>query len=521
MNFININFFKKKKFPLYLILKIGFFLLVMIISFSFYVDFKIKKRISEIVGLECKDIDVSILLRKANLSNVTYTCSNGKFKNSFISCKALELNGIKLWSLIVHKQLKTNELHIKNVSGKIDESFIEENDSFTKEKNPPFLNSIFINNIFLDKINIEYIKQKYFHIQIEDIYLNLNQLKYDLKQPFKAIQYEGFNYSSKNGSWIPKNGKYALYYGSMKGNMEDNSFVAMGIKLQPLHNEKKINLKTHKLIASSIDYKELLSGNGVNMKNLAIENLALKLHLEKSKIPCKNCYKPFIHEMLLKVNFPITVDKVQLKNNRIDIDVINENKEMLVRVNFDKIHASIYNITNKKEKIAINSNITADVKTMFMEQEELNAKIDFNLNDKLNGYKVKANIKNINLVKMNNIFKHAIKANIKSGILKQLNFNIDGNQEAATGTMSFRYEGLEIEMLNTSKLKTKKILSKLINKLGIKRDNSIATENFKEGKIYYVRNRNKGIFHQWWSAIQSGFQSTIMPNVLLSDKLEN
>ncbi len=521
MKFNNFNFSEKQKNYLNSIIKIGVFLLVLMIGFSFYMDHKIKEKISEIVGLECKKIDVSILLRKADLNYISYTWSDSKFDNSTISCKTVKLNGIKWWSLIIHNQLKISELHISNIDGKIDENSKAENTPYSKEENIPLLNSIFINNIFLEKLNIKYNKQRYFHIQFADLYLNLNQFKYDLNQPYKAIKYEGFNYSSKKGSWTPENGKYAVHCNSINGNMKDNFFAATGIKLQPLQDEKKFELNTPNVMAKGIDYKNLLNGKGLDMENLTVEDLALKVHVEKSKNPCDDCYKPFIHERLLKWNFPITVDKVELKNNRIDIEVLNENKEKVAKVNFDKIYASIYNLTNEKEKISDNPIITADVNTMFMEQEELDVKLNFNLNDKLNGYLVKASIKDIDLVTMNDIFKHAIKANIKSGRLKQLNFNIDGNQEVATGTMSCKYENLEIEMLNESKLKPRKFFSKIVNKLGIKKDNSIKTGNFAEGKIHYARNKNKGIFHQWWGAIQSGFQSTIMPNILLPDELEN
>jgi len=529
MQFSTFNFSKKQNNRLKTVLKVGILLLVLTTFISYFGKIKIEEKIAEIAGLECEKINVNILLRKASLGNLTYQWNGASMDSSSLACKTIQLKGISWWQLLVHNQLKVRVLSVGNVQGNINGAMDESEETEAKTKKEPQLKSIYIDDIFLEKVNINFDQKEKFKIKLGDLRLHFNQLKYDFEDIQKALTYQGFEMSFENGKWIPYGGNHYLESGKMQSNMEEKDFEIKDLIYKKFYDRERTNTKDKKerlhfkaksIVGSDLDYQKLIAGEGVFLKNLTLDNSNLDVFVKKKRKPCESCYKAFLHEKLIKAKLPVHIEKVELKNNGISIDIENVEKEKMAHVDFEKIYASVYHISNIEEQIKTNPKIIADVQTLFMGEEKLETQIKCNLNDPQYGYEFKATLDKMNLLVMNDVLEFGTKARVKSGDLKSLTMQVKGNQEVSTGTMNFQYENLEVELLREKKIKVKKFLSKVINKLAIQKSNKKSEGNFKEGKIYFLRNKNKGLFAQWWGAIQSGFQSTILPKILLPKELK-
>ncbi|MFK8101174.1 MAG: hypothetical protein AB8G15_01565 [Saprospiraceae bacterium] len=83
----------------------------------------------------------------------------------------------------------------------------------------------------------------------------------------------------------------------------------------------------------------------------------------------------------------------------------------------------------------------------------------------------------------------------------------------------FEQDNLTISVMNNQKTKRKNFLSRLVNRLTIKKNNVAGTRRYEKGKIHYVRKKRGSIFHQWWHSIQSGLRSIILADILLEKEL--
>jgi hypothetical protein len=100
----------------------------------------------------------------------------------------------------------------------------------------------------------------------------------------------------------------------------------------------------------------------------------------------------------------------------------------------------------------------------------------------------------------------------ESGIIKKLDYKINADKRTATGHLTLEYDNLEFALLDENNEK-KKMLSRIVDLLFVPDNNNRADKDFQKGSVYAVRDTRRSFYHFWWSAIQSGIQSSI-----LSDK---
>jgi len=497
---------------------------------NLFIKNKVKNRLAIIEGLSHQKIDANILFRKITINEIQYKWSSERQDSSNIYCQEIDIVGISWWNLLVDNNLTINNLTIENLNGIIKSPFTFSQKKETPSEQSQPLKDIFIENLFLKETTIDFTHLDDWNAKLEDLNLHIQQLHYPTAQPKKSLDYTDFNLSFANASWMLKDGLYSLHCAKFDSKMSSQNLLVTNLELRPQyskatwknyipHKKARLHLKIPKVEMMKINYQKLLGGEGLWAEDLTLHQANLDVFSSKELPPCVDCYKSFIHEKLLKAKLPINLKKIQLKENKIHINTINEQVENMINISFDNIFASIYNVTNIKENIKANSKIIADIKSLVAGEAKLETQINFYLDSPLFAYQINAKVNQFDLTKINKIFDFGAKVKIESGQLNQLNFQISGDNQLASGEMKFAYENLKIEVINTKKGKVKKLLSRIAN-LGIKNDNNKPEGNFEKGKIYYPRVKNKGIFHQWYGAIQSGFKSTILPDIILKKELE-
>ncbi len=513
----------------YNFLKIAIVGFILVIALSIYAKIKIEDRFREIADLSCQKVDVNILRRTIQLEDFNYRITDETGETSYIKSKQLKLSRVNILPLLFRKILKINSLTVNSSQAKLVHGF----QKFSKIKNNAGsdfpLSAIYVDNIYLNQVKIDYDKRKDWNLKLEDLNLHFQQFKYIPSQKIDASSFEGISFSFSKASWIPELRDYALFANKTNGNFIDKTLAITDFDIRPLSSKEnwhkkhqyqkaRLHLSNSDIVCKEIDFKKLLGGKGLNITELTIKNSNLNVFIDQKLNPCPSCYKPFLSQQLTAAKVPIDIPLVRIQNSKIDIDVSSKKAEQMAAVNFEKINATIYNITNLPEKINTNGFIKVDVEAMLQGKEKLSCEMQLALNDPQFSYQVKSEMDAFELTKMNGIFQFGTKAKIESGQLIQLNFEINGNNELATGDMNFMYDNLQVEFLGEEKIKPKVLLNKIINVLVVQEKNT--GKNFKTGKMYYPRKMNRDIFHNWWKTIQTGFKSSILPEILLPKELK-
>jgi len=173
----------------------------------------------------------------------------------------------------------------------------------------------------------------------------------------------------------------------------------------------------------------------------------------------------------------------------------------------------VVNITNDPEKLKKNKSMKIYSTSMLMNKGLLKAKIFLPLTGKIDTFSFSGSLGYMKMEKLNSIVIPNASLKIKTGIIENVSFSANANNDYAKGRMEFLYKDLDVDILKTidgGEIKEKKILSYLANKI-IKKSNPIGDKPPRIAEMYFERDKNKGILNYIWKTVFSGIKATTSP----------
>lgn len=486
---------------------------------------KLAEQLALISGLSYKTAAVHLLSRKIELSGVHYIDSLQAPEAEALQCASLVLRGIHWRSLWQKEELIVNQLTVRGVKGAWYPSEAKEAEDNKRR-------TFWIKKLRVEDASMAYYSPDGGELRVWELEADLRDLRSVEEAGVSTVEYGDFTVQTAELSWLPAEGWYSYHSGAASLDAGNRVLLVKELMVKPRYKKgesAEFDLKRTILqatlpgvSATGVDFDALLRDGGLKMDLLTLQEAQLQVTVRKNctKVVTTE-YAPFLQEKLIKSPLAIDVPKVEVKKGAIRIIVTEPQLEEATDLSFEQIYASLYHISNVPERISAHPEITADVKSLFAGEGDLNVKFRFALNDPLFGYAYDASLDYLDLPIINNIIDSDVPVRVKSGVLHQLKFTCQGNRDLATGSLDGDYENLRVEVVGKKPGESKKVISALLNNLALKNDNEQGTRNYRSGKIYYPRAREKGLFHQWWHAIQSGLKSTVLPNVFLPKELRN
>ncbi len=261
-----------------------------------------------------------------------------------------------------------------------------------------------------------------------------------------------------------------------------------------------------------IDMHKLLVDNLVAVQNLTLDSANLHLYKDKRLKPLPRQKMPFIREALQQLPIAFCIDTLMVKNGLVLYEEQAPLAAALGTVSFDRIYASVYNTTNI-DSIWQRCRLEADVEARLMETSRLQLSLDLPLSSRTGRHKLRGRIDMLPLPVMNSILEPVTSTSIKSGIGHSMEFEIEADDEKATGNVDFVYDDLKIALLNRQDPEDPKFKHKvgsvIANWFVIKADNPTRNQVLRAGPIYYVRNEKASVFNYWWRALLSGLKVSV------------
>lgn len=488
----------------------GYCLLLFLSSLVF--DIVLKNKLTKIDHLTTQKIKTSWHCQSVSLENINYS----KKDTLDIQAEHLNLIDIEWIDLLLNQKIK-----FEKITGS--------NGSYKSHHQPPKNKSAFDISDYLFSVNK--LKLNNFNISINHENLNLgasnNSLGIEnLIVSKNNISFDNVKFESHQLEMNAKKSAYQLSLDSIS--LDQKNMYLYSFNMQPKFTKKQWEQKfTYKkprtiikipvIKIDHIDYDKLLNKQQVDIDEIVLQDAFLKVLTNENKKPDPAAYKPFLQELLLTCPIPLDIKQILLKNNRIDIDIKSKSTKNYGLVYFNKINAIIKNIQNKENHI-INTKLHAQV----LGKSRLDLDIDFHTQPKLFPYTIKGKMAAFNFDIFNGFLYLYQRIKITSGQCDRLEFTINGNNNLASGKITLDYQNIKMGLLEDgTKYNIKDLPSFLINKLLINTHNTPGDTKYKKGKMYYLRPKNRSMFHSWWYTLRSGFQSVILPNLVNPDELDN
>ena len=293
-------------------------------------------------------------------------------------------------------------------------------------------------------------------------------------------------------------------------------FLAEGLSVEPRWGKYEMGERLGKLVnwtqlsiarieAKAINFPLLTDSLIAQADYVSIEQADFTLFRDLRLPSGEPKARPLLQERLRSVATPFHIDTLALTASTLQYEERRDSTNRAGRITFNDTYASLYGMTNRTlDSTAV---LKADVRTRLMGEGEAELHFTFPLTSTRGEHQISGKLDRMPLDLLNPTAEPLGFVSIKSGVVNRMAFDMQLNEEYATGNVRFMYEDLKLSLLEKGSPNDKKGLkSWLANLLVVKDSNPIRTKSLRPGPIHYERDSTRSMFNYWWRALRSGLE---------------
>jgi len=225
---------------------------------------------------------------------------------------------------------------------------------------------------------------------------------------------------------------------------------------------------------------------------------------------------------LFKINADMKIDTVLVRQINVFYTEYNEKSKEPGTISFNNTSGHFLNVTTNQLALQKNNNCAIQLTSYFMNRAKLNVEFTFNLTDKNNSFSYKGSLGQMDLQFVNPAVKPLAMIKINSGIVKQLDFNVQADKSLARGKIGVLYNDLKVSILKVDttfdNLANRPIASLFANLFIVKHNNPDNDgEQPRSATVYYTRTPETPFFKFIWQTLLSGLKPCIGLNKKVQD----
>ncbi|MDG3582989.1 hypothetical protein [Galbibacter pacificus] len=471
--------------------------IVLIMGGNLLVEKKIRDKLQEINGykIETASIDVNLLTRSVSAVDIDI---DDTLKNTF-SIKKIALSGISITSLFGSDSIVIGELKVENLDALLHRKKSRKNSS--KKQKQLIIKKLVLKDTrftYKDTTEKNIVKTEKINGHVFD--LHINPASEHKKIDYKKIDFEVDNVL------LPMNYYQNFLVGKLI--LKDDYIKTASVKIKTIYdkNELQKHLKTERdWISLTIDslniynYKRDKLNENYTYSSEKIDIIQGNLEVYRDKgLPDDTRYKPLYSKALRNLPFDIDVPELNIYKSRITYEEkVNDSPGKIV---FTDVSSTIKNINTLKE----DGETLIDIESKFMGDADFKLLWKFNINNKADFFTLHGKMEHLNAEKINDFVEPNMNI-ITSGSITSLLFDVDANENNATGTFQMKYDDFVVNI----KKKNKNVVNKFISTIA-----NIFVKNTKEDNekvdIKVERNKEKSFFNYFWLCVREGTIQTVL-----------
>jgi len=276
----------------------------------------------------------------------------------------------------------------------------------------------------------------------------------------------------------------------------------------------KINMK--EIIIRKLNLFRALHKAELTMESVVIESAQVKLYQDKN-LPLSR-HKRMPHELFRNIKVYLNIDTILLRNSNILYTELLENDKG--QLEFEHANGVILNVTNDTLKMSNATPARIDARAELMGAGLLDLSLQFPLLSQTFNCDYSAHLGRIDMTYLNRLVEDKNNFRIESGIAQKMELKVQVRNGLAQGTIEATYDDLKISVLREKDGSKKKLISAVAN-LVLRGKNELgsASQPFKIGTIYYLREPTDGIVRYIWRSAQMGLMETLVPKSISGGKM--
>lgn len=242
----------------------------------------------------------------------------------------------------------------------------------------------------------------------------------------------------------------------------------------------------------------------------------LQIYLDKN-LPSEyvNRFGSYPHQRLLHAPMAIDVRTLHFKDASIAYTEQSEKTGQEGTLAFTSMNVSVSNVTNLPARIKKEPHCVAHMSTNIFETSPLQARFTFYLDSADGAWAVTGKAMNVGAAQLNKVAIPLGNTELTSGNIEDVRFALRGDSYRGYGRVEMRYTNMSVILRTiddeTGALKTKKWLTKLLNRFTLHPSNPDANGVLRHGReVVYARPSTQSFFATIWKTLLKGMQEVML-----------
>ena len=458
------------------------------------------------------------------------------------------INNIRLLQLVFNKKISIGTILSKNTNITISRHFKKSKQKIGNTMNEPLwkllqpdISSIKIDRILLNDINLNYSNADSataFHWKFEHCSATIDNIRIDsaaTADTSRMLFTKDIAIVFNNIKMQMPDALYSIESKQLHYSSEKRTLTAEDFKLQTVLNRQATYRKIgYDKDLFSLDFPKLnlidfqlplwINKNILSIGTLEFSKPVVHVYKDRTmKTDTRSKFGKYPHQLLANAPFTIYVGQIKVNDALLTYTEKNQKTATEGKLIFQRLDGTIKNITNDHEQIKRNPRCVVDIQGIFMNRSPLHAMFTFYLDETDKGtFETVTDMERINATELNPITTALAQTAVKSFDIKKLHYSIKGNEKAGVGNLKLLYNNLAVELQKQDekgdKMKGRKFLSFIVNKLVVYPDNPMKDEERKAMGIRVERIRYKSFFNLVWKTLFASVKEiTIRVDALKKD----
>lgn len=235
----------------------------------------------------------------------------------------------------------------------------------------------------------------------------------------------------------------------------------------------------------------LISNNKLFASLVTLENPDIDIYKDRrAGRDYRNKMGKYPHQLLAKAEMNISIKKLAIRNGKLVVSQKSAKTGETGSFRFTAVNGRIENISNQAIDIRANQWCKAFLSAYFLGDNAMNTVFAFDLASPNGHFITDASLTSLRPGNINPVFRALARAELETFNLEKMVYHVEGNDNAATGNLTFRYRDLKLNVLKEDKngnLKKKGMVSLLANLAKLYNHNPMPGK--EERKAIRVTNR--------------------------------
>ncbi len=303
----------------------------------------------------------------------------------------------------------------------------------------------------------------------------------------------------------------------------ESKIYAKGTHLEPMFDDynysrilgyqsDRVEAHFNKIELNGVDLENLYTNNELRAAELFIDSFYIDDFRDK-RVEFDEDFRPaMIHEFIRNIPIPFSIDSLNVSRGNAKYREFALDGEEEGEIFFNDIFSKIYFVSNDSSYYSYNPSTYMFALGKLANQGDIFMSGNFNLLDTNNTFNIRGSLGLMDMTAVNPMTENVAFVSVKSGVSRSLNFDFKADEDYAQGDLNFRYSKFKIFVINKKTGEPEGLEEGIVSWFA--NTFLINTKNphlgfFKEGKIYFRRDKSKSIVNYVWKSIYSGIKTSI------------